>query len=326
MLKDVKLKTLFSKLVLLIFILIFVMGYNALFGDVNLLMGVAIITGLLMFLNMDIGIKKIQASLLIAITFPVIGVLSYVSGINPVLGLMVHLVTIFLIMMLFSEKMETKAFLPIMLCYVFVQGNPVVYSQTGSRIFGLLVGGVLISIIYYVKHRKSDDTTYANLWSLFGQFDKNAVRIEYAIKMAVGVSLGMLIGDLSHVQKGMWISLTIFSILQPHYTHSKQRVKHRIMGNIIGAVVFVVLFIMLPPQFSMVITLALSYIYMFVVEYRIQMIFVTINALSAALVLFDYSVSIPMRISFIIIGACIGIGISIIDLKGIFARRGNANS
>ncbi|WP_194434163.1 FUSC family protein [Paenibacillus segetis] len=275
---------------------------------------------------MDIGIKKIQATLLLAISFPIIGVLSYLSGMNPVLGLIIHLVSIFLIMMLFSEKLETKAFLPFMLCYVFAQGNPVIYSEIKVRIFGLLAGGILIAIIYYLKHRKSDDSNAMNLQSIFRQLSKSPLRVEYAIKMAVGVSIGMLIGDLSHAQKGMWISLTIFSIMQPHFTHSKERVKHRLMGNLIGAAVFVVLFIMLPPQYSMLVTLALSYIYMFVVEYRIQMIFVTINALSAALVLFDYSVSIPMRISFIILGACIGIGISLINLKGLFARRGNASS
>lgn len=319
MLKDVNLKTLISKLMLLFLILIFVMSFSTLFGSVNMLIGVAIITGILMFWNMDIGIRKAQAPLLIVTVFVAIGVFSYVSGLNPVLGFIVHLVSIFLIMLLFSEKIEYKAFLPFMLCYVFAQGNPIADVELRSRLYGLLIGGTLTGIVYYYKHRKSDDPNYPTIWSIIRHLDVHSVRFDYAVKMAVGVSTGMLIGDLFHAQRGMWISLTILSILQPHLTHSKERVKHRLLGNIIGAVVFVILFVMLPSQFSVIIALLLGYIYMFVVEYRIQMIFVTVNALKASLVLFDYPVSILMRLSFIVIGACIAVAISKYDLRNLRA-------
>lgn len=304
---------------LLLLILIFVMSFSTLFGSVNMLIGVAIITGILMFWNMDIGIRKAQAPLLIATVFVAIGAFSYVSGLNPVLGFIVHLVSIFLIMLLFSERIEYKAFLPFMLCYVFAEGNPIVNEELGSRLYGLLIGGTLTGIVYYYRHRKSDDPNYSTIRSIIRHLDVHSVRFEYAVKMAVGVSTGMLIGELFHAQRGMWISLTIFSILQPHFTHSKERVKHRLLGNIIGAAIFVILFVILPPQFSVIIALLLSYVYMFVVEYRIQMIFVTVNALNASLVLFDYPVSILMRLSFIVIGACIAVAISKYDLKNLRA-------
>ena len=289
------------------------MSYSSLFGSVNMLMGVALITGFLMFLGMDIGIKTAQAALLIVISFVSIGAFTYVSSINPVIGFIIHLITIFGLMLLFTEKLEYKAFLPFMLCYVFAQGTPITSAEYGSRMYGLLAGSVLVGIVYYFRHYKSDDSHYPSILQVLSRLDIHSVRFNYAVKMAIGVSIGMLIGDLLQIQKGMWISLTIFSVLQPHHTHSKERLKHRLLGNVIGAVGFILLFVMLPVQYSMIITLALSYIYMFVVDYRIQMIFVTINALNASLVLFDYGESIPTRLSFILVGACIAILISKYD-------------
>ncbi|WP_170308065.1 FUSC family protein [Paenibacillus dakarensis] len=314
------LKTLISKLILLLFILIFVMSFSALFGNDNILIGVAIVTGILMFWNMDIGIRKAEAPLLIAAVFVSIGAFSYIAGLNPVLGFIVHLVSIFVIMLLFSEKVEYKAFLPFMLCYVFAQGIPVADVALRSRLYGLLIGGTLTGIVYYYRHRKTDNHPYPRIWNIIRHVDVHSVRFDYAVKMAAGVSTGMLIGDLFQAQRGMWISLTILSILQPHLTHSKERLKHRLTGTIIGAAVFMILFVMLPSQFSVMITLLLSYMYMFVVEYRIQMIFVTVQALNASLVLFDYPVSIGMRLSFIVIGACIAVLISKYDLKDLRAK------
>lgn len=322
MLKDVNLKTLLSKLMLLLLILVFVMSFSARFGSVNMLMGVAVITGILMFWHMDIGIRTTQASLLIATVFVGIGAFTFISSVHPLLGFIIHIVSIFVMMMLFSEKIEYKAFLPFMLCYVFAQGNPVVESELGSRLYGLLMGGLLTGIVYYFRHRNKDDHHYPTIWRVLQHMDVHSVRFDYAVKMALGVSIGMLLGDLLHVERGMWICLTIFSILQPQHGHSKERAKHRLMGNVIGAAAFIVLFVMLPPQFSVMITLILSYIYMFVVDYRIQMVFVTINALNASLVLFDYGVSIPLRLSFILIGAGMAMLISKYDFKG-FAIRVN---
>ena len=46
---------------------------------------------------------------------------------------------------------------------------------------------------------------------------------------------------------------------------------------------------------------------MFVKPYKYQMIFVTLNALSAAMILFNFTVSIPMRIAFMLVGVVIAI-------------------
>lgn len=107
------------------------------------------------------------------------------------------------------------------------------------------------------------------------------------------------------------------SITQPHFDDTKTRVKERFFGTLIGSAIFVLIFVYLvPQQFSSIVLLILSYIYTFIKEYKIKMIFITMSSLGAAMILFQPGVSVPMRIAFIVVG----IGIALIVNKVIYGR------
>lgn len=321
MAQDITAKNLFSKLLLLIFIIFFVTGYSAVFGDANLLMGVMIITGLLMFDKMDIGIHVKQAPFLIVGLFVYIGVAVQLSLMNPLLGIVVNISSVFIISMLTSKRLAYKAYLPFTLCYIFAQGTPVFSVDYVMRIVGLLAGSILVAVVYYLRHRKNEATDAVSVQELIRSLDVTSVEFQYAIKVALGIGIAMLISDVLHLQKGMWIAATVFSIMQPDFQQSKIRVKQRIIGTLIGIVGFVFIFVAFPPNISSVIAIALSYMYMFVVEYQIQMIFITINALSASMILFDYTTSIPMRLCFLGIGIGIALLIGRLNVASLFLRK-----
>lgn len=321
MTQDISAKTLLSKLMLLIFIIIFVTGFSSIFGDDNLLIGVMIITGLLMFDKMDIGIKVKQAPFLIVGLFVYIGVAVQLSLLNPLVGIVINMASVFIISIVTSKRLSYKAYLPFTLCYIFAQGTPVMSIDYVLRIAGLLAGSILIAMVYYFRHRKNEAADAVSVQELIRSTSVTSEEFQYAVKIALGIGIAMLISDILHLQKGLWIAATVFSIMQPDFQQSKIRVKQRIIGTLLGIAGFVILFVMFPSHYSSIVAIALSYMYMFVVEYQIQMIFVTINALSASMIMFDYTTSIPMRLCFLAIGICIALLIGRINLSSLFVRK-----
>ena len=136
--------------------------------------------------------------------------------------------------------------------------------------------------------------------------DKDPLQINFALRMAIGLTISMFIGGIFGFVKGMWISATVLSLTQPHYEQTKERIGQRIIGTIIGAILFIILFcFIVPKSMDTIVLLVLSYIYTFIKPYKIQMIFITLNALAAAMILFDASISVPMRIAFVLVGVVI---------------------
>lgn len=301
-------KKLVGNLILIVAIVAFVALYTKIFGSENNLIGVCAITAMLMFINVHLSLKLNEAILTTIGTFVFMGISTQISSINPFLGFVVNFISIFIISYLVTNRTETKAFLPFVLCYVFVEGTPITWSQLPARLAALLVGGILISLVYYVSHRKKDDSDHMNISEMIKTMDKDSLQFNFSLRMALAVSLAMLLGSIMGVEKSMWISLTAMSITQPHYDDTKTRVKERFFGTLIGSAIFIILFsYIFPAKYTSVVLLLLSYVYTFIDQYRIKMIFITMNALGAAMILFNTSESIPMRIAFIVIGICIAL-------------------
>ena len=185
------------------------------------------------------------------------------------------------------------------------------------RLIALFVGGALIALVYYFSHRKKDDSDHMNISEMIKTMNKNTLQFNFSLRMALAVSIAMLLGSILGFQKSMWISITAMSITQPHFDDTKTRVKERFFGTLIGSAIFVLIFVYLvPQQFSSIVLLILSYIYTFIKEYKIKMIFITMSSLGAAMILFQPGVSVPMRIAFIVMG----IGIALVVNKVIYGR------
>ena len=111
-----------------------------------------------MYWYMDIGINIKQAPFVIVLMFLQIGFSNKLAQINPVIGLIVNFITIFLIMYIPSAKPEYKAYMPFLLCYIFNQSNPAEGHDFVTRMLSLLIGGVIVSLVYYFKNKNLDLT------------------------------------------------------------------------------------------------------------------------------------------------------------------------
>ena len=68
-------------------------------------------------------------------------------------------------------------------------------------------------------------------------------------------------------------------------------------------------------KYDVLVTIILNYIYTFIKDYKYQVIFITINSISSASVLFDISTAIELRIMLIVLGCVLGYVINRINLK-----------
>lgn len=315
--EKLKAKVLIGNLILIIAIIVYVTLFGKVFGSYDSLIGVCAITAMLMYVDIHLSLKMNEAILTTVISFVFMGIVIQLSYINPIFGFFINTTSIFIIMYLVTNRMDTKAFLPFILCYVFVQGTPIPWSDMSLRLLGLLAGGVCIALVYYFSHRKKDDSDHMNITEMIKTIDKNSLQFNFSLRMALSVSFAMLLGSILGVEKSMWISITAMSITQPHFNDTKVRVKERFFGTLIGATAFTIIFVfILPEKFSTVSLLVLSYIYTFINEYKIKMIFITMNALGASMILFEPEISIPMRIGFIVLG----IGIAVIVNKVLYGK------
>ena len=146
--------------------------------------------------------------------------------------------------------------------------------------------------------------------------DITSPRFIISIRMAIGVSIAILIGTLLGLQRTMWISMSVMSLTQLEFETTKERFKHRIVYTLIGAVAFVLLFqVLIPEKYNGLASIILSYIYTFIKDYKHQIIFITVNALSASMLIFDPTEAIGTRILLIISGCMLAMVINKIDLK-----------
>lgn len=304
--ENLRFKLLFGNLVLIVGIIIFVSVFSRVFGVENSLLSVGVITAILMcgVIEIDLPMRESIISIMAVLIISVFS--SYLSRWNLLVGVLINFITVFFTIYIFSNKVDTKSFLPFILCYVFLEGNPVSIESLPLRVVATVVGAILIALAYYINHKKQQEFAYSSLYKQLTSIKKESLQFNFAFRMAIGVAIAMLVGNYFKFEKSMWISITVMSLTQPHFQQTKQRIKYRVFGTILGALIFVVMFnFLVPENLSTYVLLFLSYVYTFIKEYKVQIVFITMNSLGSAMLLYGMSASVIMRINFILLGAVI---------------------
>lgn len=301
-----------SKTLTFIGILLFINGFSWLFGSANLIIGVAVSTGIMVLKDVDLGVKPWQGIITVAVLFPMTGVMALLSQWNVWAAVGIHFLTVLALMVLTSAPLSSKAYLPFLLCYIFAQGNPVWGHDAWMRVLGLTLGGLASGVVYWAYHRKKQQKR--TVGTLVAELPRWSLRSDFIWRVTIGVTIAMTAASLMDAGKPMWVSIVVMSLTQPFMKDTLQRTLHRGVATVVGVILFVLLFqFLIPMQYSSYALLLLGYVYNFVSQYKVQQVFVTINALSAAMILFDPGVSIFMRVSLLLVGIAIVLVVSLTD-------------
>lgn len=290
------LKTVLSKLPVYLFCVLFVMGYNRLFGSENALTGIIVLVGILMLLGMELGIKTAQAAIIIPLLYVIIAFAPKLALINPFWGIAVNFLSLGIILILSAGEPHSGIYIAFMMSYLFSHGVEASGEVFRLKALSLMLGGVIIAGVYFLAHRKS--TCTKTVFDRFRELSLSSTKTQWYIKLTAALTLAMFLGDYFQIPRYMWINLTLLSLTTPEKQDGFRRAKIRLPGAVLGTAVFYVLFVLLiPPQYHNYVMMALGFWSMFVADYFVKTAYNSFSALSTALLLSSAKEAIVIRIA-----------------------------
>ena len=133
--------------------------------------------------------------------------------------------------------------------YIYLTGNPVAGEALIRRVFLALVGYLICGAILFAKHRNRHKTT--RFHHVVRKFDLSAPIHLWQLRMALGVSLVMTVGQVFGVERFMWMGFACASLLSeyPYSGNTAVRFRQRIVGAVAGSSAFFVLYLLTPEAF-----------------------------------------------------------------------------
>ena len=270
--KGFNIKRILLNLAVISFLIGFIFLYTGLFGAKNAVSAISIATAMLMFINVDMGIKTSHAPIVIIVMFLFTGISSHFGTWNPFLGIAVNFISIFLIVTFSCQAITSKVYLPFVVCYIFSQSNAVYEMDLVKRMIGLLAGGILVSAVYVFFHRKTKHRR--GILSLLKEVRPTSLRTRFALRLAFSLTLGMFLGDIFALRRTAWICMTINSLVLPFLHETRKRFPFRLLAQLPAAAIVYLFFVLIMPKEWYIVGLFFtSFLYMFATNYFIQQIF-----------------------------------------------------
>ena len=170
----------------------------------------------------------------------------------------------------------------------------------------------------YNKVKDADNIESKNLYLEYNKkFMINSVKLSFAIRSAIGISLAAFITDYFNLRNGNWIIFTIIAVLIPIYETSIKKYKDRLLITVLGVASIVILFsIFKSITIRSLIIMLVGYISSYLNEYRYKTVCNLILAFGIAALIETNILDID-KLVFIVIG----IILSLIINKIIMPRR-----
>lgn len=280
----------------ILFCMAIVMSFSMLFGEENSIVGVVTVIALMTFRFSNFNFNTIGATIAMLGVFIVLIIGPYTAvNVHPIWGSIINFVCIMGIMIVCCDNIQLANQSTLVLSYLLLYGYEVSsFEGYKRRIVALICGGLIVSIIFYCKQRKL--VFEKKFIDILQSVDFGTEKTRWQFKLALGVSLGMLIGELIHIPRVMWIGFTIMSILQPTIEKIEFRTKKRPPYVILGCILFGISYLILPEGFRGYIGMLGGVMVGFSATYEWQTSFNCFGALAAAVPSFGLSGAIILRI------------------------------
>ncbi|MEW8993359.1 FUSC family protein [Clostridium sp.] len=137
-------------------------------------------------------------------------------------------------------------------------------------------------------------------------FKPNTIRFKFAIRMAISLTVALLIGEFLGFYKVIWAVITIMSIMQPYYEDTIKKARDRVTGNILGILFTGALINVVDSRIVTlgILIISLYLIYAFKEYYKISL-FTAISSICIASFTENINVLVFYRIIYVIIGVII---------------------
>ncbi|WP_297521794.1 FUSC family protein [uncultured Clostridium sp.] len=163
-------KLIINNTILFIFIMAYIFSFKFVFGDINILIAVMSITGLLMYLGRDLTGDIKRNSIGIIGFYILIGISSFISASHIWIAIPLNFLVVFLISYSFGHVLKSPMYIPFTLLYLFLLAYPVTISAMPLRLLALIIGAISIILPQFLinknKIEKSGTKIFSNLIDL----------------------------------------------------------------------------------------------------------------------------------------------------------------
>ena len=137
-------------------------------------------------------------------------------------------------------------------------------------------------------------------------FRKDSIRFKFAMRMAITLTLSLLIGEFLGFYKVIWAIITIMSVIQPYYEETLKKTKDRVVGNTLAIIFTGIVINIIDNKFvTIAILVASLYLLYAFKEYHKISLFAAIASISVAALSNNINELLIYRISYVIIGVLI---------------------
>lgn len=292
----------FKVILTLGFCVAFVSGFTALFGQENSVAGVSVLLFIMVFRQADLGMKVKDSAAALLFIFLVLIVGPKLANIFPVFpAFIVNSISVFIMVFLACHNLLMFNHATLLIAYFLLWGNDVSGSAFIMRAIGLAVGGLLTTAVFCHTHYKR--TYKREISDLFREFHFHSVRGSWQVRISIGVSFGVLMAQLIHLPRPMWVAFVVMSVLQPMPADTPRRIKLRIPGTILGGILFFALCIFIPESCKGLLGLVGGLCVGFCSNYGWQTVFNAFGALYSAIGVYGPLQAVIIRYAANIFGA-----------------------
>lgn len=236
---------------IVIFAILFISTLSNIFGQENTPLAVALFCIFLgiRFVNFEYCISDSLFTLAIAITILVFS--PVIASILPTYGTaIVHFISFFSLLYITSQNPELGNGGLYSFAYIYLSGNPVLGPALSNRIYLAIVGYLICSIILVIKHHHNH--TKIRFHHIIFNFDLHNIVHLWQLRMAIGVSLILTLGQYFNIERFMWAGFACSSLLceYPYSINVNSRFFQRIIGVLAGSGLFYILYSMIPGNFQ----------------------------------------------------------------------------
>lgn len=273
----------------------FVVSMTACFGEQNSSMAVVIFCILLTVRFVDFhyrvwdGILNLGVIFLLLLISPML-----VQAVNPWLGAVVNFCSMWLILLMSSQRPEMGNGGLYMFGYLFLTGSAIDRSAAAGRIGMTAAGFLICACIFYRKHRhRHPDKAFRHI------IKKISIRDEltqWHIQTALGISILYLLGSLAGMERLMWAGFACSSLLTAYTSDIRERAVDRILGVVAGSLLFAGLCMVLPESLIANMGLISGLCLGFCGHYRYKTVFNCFGALLTAAGIYGLGEAVSMRI------------------------------
>ncbi len=294
-------------LLIVLFAIMFIAPIGAIFGSENSSMGVAFFCILLSIRFVDFGYCVKDSIINLALTFVILlvaPILAYNS--NPALASIIHFFAFFAILLMTADRPEMGNGGLYGFSYVFLTGNTVTGQAFIKRCVLTFIVFCLFSIIFYIKHReKNKDIRFKDV---IKKFDVINEKCRWQIRMALGLSIVLTIGNALKLERFMWAGFACTSMLSvyPYTVKVLKRSVHRMVGIVIGSIMFFIVYQLTPVNMQTLLGPVGGFCLGFCTDYRKKTAINCFGALMLAAGIYGARDAVLLRIYDNFIGVILG--------------------